>query len=127
MVQSYNFDEYGWTPPAVPEKPHRDWDWIGYEDFDRCADVSDEESPDAEGDSEYEKYRRRRIAANNAFLEGLGLGAGAGKGAGGRRAGGECSAGNAGGGKGQGHKKQGTKATVPAPAPRGRRRRRRRW
>ena len=78
MVQSYDFEEYGWNPPVLPSNfKHSCWDWIGFDDFAECAEfvgeVSDE-PPDEE--SEYERYRRERIAQNEAKLRELGFGSG---------------------------------------------------
>ena len=33
MVQSYDFDEYKYKPPAKPHEEHTDWDFLGLAEF----------------------------------------------------------------------------------------------
>ena len=73
MVQSYDFDKYRWNPPVLPSSTkHKCWDWAGYDEFDECAEFDVDGSDEApDDDSDYEQYRRERMAQNAAKLQEL--------------------------------------------------------
>ena len=53
--------------PTSPDKPHDDWDYISFEDFERDAEL-EPESEEPTVRNEYEERRNARIRQNGALI-----------------------------------------------------------
>ena len=72
MVQSHDFDEYKYKPPAKPHEEHTDWDFLGLAEFRKWADIQTDDEAQHEP-SWYEQHREKRIAENEAMMAQLGF------------------------------------------------------